>query len=311
MKNPAILWPVTDPLHLLPQGKRDELAAVVHIVRQGFAFATARRSASHLRRGRLLKILLFGSYARGDWVDDPVGRYFSDYDLLVVVDHEDLTDFDLWEKTERRLLEELSAGTRLRTPVQPIYHTLDEVNEQLRLGRYFFMDIVRDGILLFEEEGHPFAAAQPLSPAQALQETRDYFEEWHATAAGFLDTSRYSLSKVRLNESAFLLHQAAERAYHCFILTSTLYSPKTHQLNRLRRMAEDMDPRLKTVWPNALKSERRAYSLLHDAYVKARYSKHYLITPEQLDWLSGRVEALLGLVETIGRERLATLEQAA
>jgi len=35
--------------------------------------------------GKLLKIILFGSYARGDWVDDSVGRYLSDYDLLVVV----------------------------------------------------------------------------------------------------------------------------------------------------------------------------------------------------------------------------------
>jgi hypothetical protein len=54
---------------------------------------------------------LFGSYARGDWVEDPVGRYFSDYDLLVVVNHDDLTDLaEFWEKTESQLLADLSAG---------------------------------------------------------------------------------------------------------------------------------------------------------------------------------------------------------
>lgn len=55
-----------------------------------------------LRGGRPLKIILFGSYARGDWFEDPVGRYFSDYDLLVVVDREELTDLpEFWARTER------------------------------------------------------------------------------------------------------------------------------------------------------------------------------------------------------------------
>ena len=82
----------------LPEGKRAELAHVVEIVREGFAFAIARRSQPHLRDAQLLKIIVCGSYARGDWVEDPVGRYFSDYDLLVVVNHEDLTDVaEFWE----------------------------------------------------------------------------------------------------------------------------------------------------------------------------------------------------------------------
>jgi uncharacterized protein len=311
MEKRAILPFMATRLSFLPEGKRDELAFVVDIVREGFAFATARRSTPHMRHGKLLKILLFGSYARGDWVEDPVGRYFSDYDLLVVVDHGDLTDFDVWDRTNRRLIDEVATGQRLRTQASLNVHSLDDVNEKLRLGRYFFIDAVRDGIMLFEEEGHSFATPQPLSASEALQETRDYFEEWFEGAAGFLDTSGYAQSKGRLNEAAFLLHQAAERAYHCFILTTTLYSPKTHQLNRLRRMAEDMDPRFKTIWPNTLKSERRAYALLHDAYVKARYSRAYQILPEQLNWLGERVKLLLALVETAGRERLATLEQAA
>jgi len=141
----------------LPEGKRRELAHVVETVREGFARATAQRTQPRYRNGKLLKIILFGSYARGDWVEDPVGRYFSDYDLLIVVNHDDLTDIaEFWEKTESQLLADLSAGTVLRTPVSLIYHSLDDVNDKLRLGRYFFMDILRDGISLFEEPEHPF-----------------------------------------------------------------------------------------------------------------------------------------------------------
>jgi predicted nucleotidyltransferase len=123
-----------------------------------------RRTQARFRGGKLLKIILFGSYARGDWVEDPVGRYFSDYDLLVVVDREELTDVaEFWDKTESRLLSDLTVGTVLRTPVSLIYHALDDVNDKLRLGRYFFMDILKDGIVLFEEPGHAFVEPLPLS----------------------------------------------------------------------------------------------------------------------------------------------------
>ena len=126
----------------LPEAKRRELAHVMEIISEGFAEAISRRTQPRFRNGKLLKIILFGSYARGDWVEDPVGRYFSDFDLLIVVDHEDLTDVpEFWAKTEDRLLAELSEGKQLRTPVSLIYHSLDDVNEKLRLGRFFFIDI--------------------------------------------------------------------------------------------------------------------------------------------------------------------------
>jgi predicted nucleotidyltransferase/HEPN domain-containing protein len=296
----------------LPDGKRRELAHVVEIVRSGFARATAQRTQPRFRNGKLLKVILFGSYARGDWIEDPVGRYFSDYDLLVAVNHDDLTDLaEFWEKTESQLLADLSAGTVLRTPVSLIYHSLDEVNEKLRLGRYFFMDIVRDGIVLFEEPGHPFADPQPLSAEQALQETQDYFEEWFESADTFLKTSKLVREMDRPKEAAFLLHQATERFYHCLFLVRTLYSPKTHNLNRLRDLAEELEPSLKAVWPRETRFEKRCYALLRDAYVKARYSRSYRIAAEQLDWIAARVTLLQTLVRESCEIRIETLAKAA
>ena len=296
----------------LPEGKRDELAFVVDLVREGFGFAIARRTMPRLRGGRLLKIILFGSYARGDWVEDPVGRYFSDFDLLVIVDREELTDVpEFWAKTEERLLEELASGRSLRTPVSLIYHSLDDVNEKLGLGRYFFMDILRDGVALFEEPGFPFAEPRPLTTAEALRETQDYYEEWFESAGNFYRLAEKARHEGMSKEAAFLLHQATERFYHCLFLVRTLYSPKTHNLNHLRQLAEDIEPRLKAVWPRYSKSERRCYELLRDAYVKARYSRHYRITAEELDWLSVRVELLQGIVRELCEERIATLADAA
>lgn len=295
----------------LPEGKRRELTFVVDVLRESFAFTTARRSQAK-NQGQLLKVILYGSYARGDWVEDPIGRYFSDYDLLLVVDREELTDGEeFWYKAEDRLLAELSAGTRLRTPVSLIVHTLDDVNDKLRLGRYFFLDIVRDGIVLFEEPGHPFAEPQPLSPAQALQETQDYFDEWFESASAFLKGVHYYVSIERPKEAAFQMHQATERFYQCLFLVRTLYGPKSHNLNRLRQQAEEVEPRLKAVWPKDTKAEKRAYELLREAYVKARYSREYRITPEQLTWLGQRIDLLKQLVELSCTQRLTDLRKAA
>jgi predicted nucleotidyltransferase/HEPN domain-containing protein len=296
----------------LPDAKQRELAHVVEIIRDGFATAIAHRTQPRFRNGKLLKIILFGSYARGDWVEDPVGRYYSDFDILVVVDHEDLTDVpEFWVKTEDRLLAELSEGKALRTPVSLVYHSLEDVNEKLRLGRYFFIDILREGIVLLEEPGHPFVEPHELSPREALDESRAFFEDWFQSACGFFDTSKYAASQGRPKEAAFQLHQATERFYQCLFLVRTLYAPKTHNLNRLRALAEDMEPSLKQVWPSSTRNEKRAYARLREAYIKARYSREYRVSESELEWLGSRVELLKTLVERACLVRLEFLEKAA
>ena len=76
------------------------------ILREGFAAKIAQATQPHKKNGKILKVILYGSYARGDWVDDPKGRYFSDYDLLVIVDQPDFTDVvDYWLPSEQKLLE--------------------------------------------------------------------------------------------------------------------------------------------------------------------------------------------------------------
>lgn len=52
----------------LPVGKRDELAFVVELLTSSFDEERSTRWAQHLKNGQILKIILFGSYARGDWV---------------------------------------------------------------------------------------------------------------------------------------------------------------------------------------------------------------------------------------------------
>ncbi len=292
----------------LPPLKRAELLRVVEMLKASFAEATATRRADRLKNGKILKIILYGSYARGDWVHDPVGRYFSDFDLLVVVDHEDLTDEEFWDAALWRTTPGVS---RLRTPVSFIVHSLDDVNRQLDRGRAFFADILREGILLYDAPGVAFAKPGELPPQVALEEAREHFEEWFSRAGSALMGAQFYVEKRELKDAAFLLHQATERLYHCVLLVFTLYSPKSHNLVFLRRRCEPLDERLKAAWPHESKFQRRCFELLRAAYVKARYSKHYRITEEELAWLTERVGVLRDIVKEVCAERLAALEAEA
>jgi len=309
---PSDLRTMKTSLDHLPAGKQRELAFVVDVLKEEFAKEVSTRWSKHLKDGQILKVILFGSYARGDWVEDPVGRYFSDYDLLIVVDNEKLTDvLEFWESAEKRLLAELSAGQRLRTPVNFIVHSLGDINAQLERGRYFFMDILRDGIALVDLPGHPFVEARPLAPATALEEAEGHFSHWFESADSALLGAKFYVSNDKPKDAAFLFHQAVERLYTCLLLVLTLYTPKSHNLVRLRGLAEPLDARLASVWPAETKFQRRAFELLRAAYVKARYSRHYKISAEELAWLLEQVGELRTLVKRICEAQLAKLRDVA
>ncbi|MBB4187355.1 HEPN domain-containing protein [Sinorhizobium terangae] len=110
-----------------------------------------------------------------------------------------------------------------------------------------------------------------------------------------------------MNLAAFELHQSVESAYSRLLLTLTNHSPPSHNLKFLRGLAEDRDRRLVEVWPRDQHRYTAWYNILNEAYVKARYSKHFEITEEALRWLLERTEHLHRLVEEVCATRLADL----
>lgn len=280
----------------LPETKRQELERVLEIVFRAFDDATRGKSAR--RQGSILKVVLFGSHARGDWVSDPVGGYTSDYDLLVVVSSDELTDIaEYWADAEKRLQQAYDIAHLLTAPVHFIVHSLADVNRQLTKGRPFFVDIVRDGVLLHQSDDTMFARPEKLSPAEAYAEARANFDEWFPSAERRYELANIAIEKDFAKEAAFDLHQTAERLYHCALLTQTLYSSKSHNLNFLRSQAERVAPELISAWPRGTRFERRTWELLRRAYVEARFSRSYAISSDELTWLSMRVAELKARVE--------------
>jgi predicted nucleotidyltransferase/HEPN domain-containing protein len=295
---------VKTSLDHLPEAKREELARVLEILFRGFEEATKNKMSTR-KRGSILKVVLYGSYARGDWVDDPKSGYRSDYDLLVVVSSDQLTDVaEYWADTDEKLLQAYAIAHELTAPAHFIVHSLSEVNRELARGRPFFVDIVRDGIALYEAPDHPFAKPQKLSAEEAHKEAQANFDQWFESGGDFFAQAKFAVANGRANVAAFELHQATERLYHCALLTLTLYSPKSHKLNFLRSQAERVAPELIPAWPRGERFEKRCWELLRRAYVEARYSANYSITPKELAWLVDRVEDLQRRVEESCRKYL-------
>ena len=302
----------TDLDHL-PAAKQRELERVKAIIFEEFADSIALATMSWKKKGRIDKIILYGSYARGGWVDEPhtAKGYRSDFDLLIIVSDKRLIDkVDVWSKLDDRFARELLIDQTLKTPVNFIVHTLQEVNDGLAHGRYFFMDVARDGIALYESDDKPLHTPKPKTPQQALAMAQEYFDEWFPSASRFKSAAEFLANDGGLREAAFNMHQSAERLYHCVLLVCTFYSPHVHNLGFLRTQAERIDMRLVDAWPRELKADRSRFEKLKEAYVKARYSKHYRITEEELRWLGERVEELGRAVHSICSERIAALETA-
>lgn len=301
----------TDIDHL-PLTKQRELERVVKILFEEFGDAHGEAKGRR-RLGRILKVVLYGSHARGGWVDEPhtAKGYVSDFDLLIIVNQKELTERGVyWSAAEERLNTEYAQRGALRTPVNFIVHSLQQVNQGLAHGRFFFMDVVRDGIILYESDERELATPKPKTPSEVLEMAKEYFDEWMPAAMARHKLAKYAVAEGLYKDAAFDFHQTVERLYHCILLVCTFYTPHNHNIGFLRTQAERLDFRLRDVWPMDNRKQRAMFEKLKDAYVKARYSKHYRISEEELTWLGERVEELGRIVHLVCSEKIVELEKA-
>ena len=292
----------------LPSAQQDELERVKQILMEEFAIATSRATQPWKKNGRIQNIILFGSYSRDDWVDEPENGYQSDFDVLVIVSHKDLTDVaEYWYVAE----DKIQRDAAIARPVNLIVHTLEEVNQGLTRGEYFWVDIARDGIALYELPGVQLATPKPLTAADAYEMASAYLADWLGKVDAALEGAAFYMSKGHDKDAAFTLHQAAERAYTCFLLVRTHYVPRSDNLKFLRSLAEDKEPLLIDSWPRATKLDRRRFELAKRAYVEARYSSSYEISRDDLLAIAASVHKLRDAVEATSNDWLDTLRHQA
>lgn len=252
-------------------------------------------------------IILFGSYARGDWVEDrykengTTYEYKSDYDLLFVVDSEEKAHR---HKAAKRLKQKIMKKVDPDTPVNVIYHGIEYLNAEIEDGNYFFTDILKEGIRLYHSKKYVLAKPKKLGPKDRQRKAKLYYEQWIESAHVFESHFNYGFQNETLKEAIFLLHQAAERYYMTVLLVFTDYKPKIHDLEELHNRACKQDARFKTVFPRQTPEEIQMFNLLKKAYIDARYKIDYKVTKEELDYLSERIKLLRDLTEQVCTEKI-------
>jgi HEPN domain-containing protein len=187
-------------------------------------------------------------------------------------------------------------------------HGIDYVNRQIEEGQFFFTDIKKEGILLYDAGSVELAEPRNLSPQEKKEITQRGFEIYFTAGKNFLAHSIYGKDVLHsLNDSVFQLHQSAERFYDAMILVFTGYKPKTHNLGKLLKMSRDFSPELQAVFPNNSKNEIHLFTLLKKAYVDARYNDKYIITEDELNALIERVKKLQEIAERICKSKISSI----
>lgn len=292
----------------LPDAKQRAVARLIEVILEEFDDKQTEAQSVSRRRGRILKIILFGSYAKGTWVDEPytMKGYRSDFDVLVIVNESRFAGYEYWDRATDRLNREPLIGV----PVGLIVHSGREVNNALRNAQYFFTDIKKEGILLYEMDDRELAEPAVLTATQELAVAKSHFDERYPSAVHRLKLARLSTKDMKLNEAAFDLHQSVERAYSAMLLVHSNYSPPSHNLKFLRMLAEGRERSLVEAWPRDQHRYNAWFNVLNEAYVKARYSKHFEISEEALHWLMGRTEVLHAAVGAACESHLNQLLKA-
>lgn len=256
--------------------------------------------------GRVNWVVLFGSYARGDFVEDAANGYVSDVDVLVVVSNDELEQaLGLWHAIEDK------AERHTRAPLTLIVHKQKDVLSWLQQGHYFFSDIQSEGVYLYSYTGKPLPAPQLLTAEQRLPIAKNHFEQWFKSAEEFMQGFDLYLSNENLKLAAFMMHQASERFYACLLLVVSNYRPKSHNLKMLHRVALDKtspNSLLSGLFPSDDRFQKRCFELLRRAYIDARYSEHYKITKTELEWLYGQVSELKQCVHATCEAYIEELE---
>ena len=279
-------------LNHLPNLKQEELAKIVVEIRDNCTDVE--------------KIILFGSYARGtykekkDLAEDRKSGHVSDYDILVIT-REAITALNttLWHEIGEKCRDlKLSADPRILT------HDIEELNNKISVGQYFYSDVIEEGIELFDAGNCNFADRRKLSSEEIKQFQKDYFEHWFGMAKDFFIDYNNAFSRGSYKKAAFELHQSAESAYKTILLVFTLYNPNEHFLAILGKECEEYFPELRNLFSRKTEEEKERFKLLEYAYIGGRYDPKYKISKDDLEVLAKDVKELLEITKRVCEKKI-------
>jgi len=253
-------------------------------------------------------IILYGSYARNDYVAYDQRQefgitttYMSDYDILVVTSG--ASDKSVGNKLDN-IDHKYYEKSTTRTPVQFINENIKELNKQLGEGRYFYTDIKKDGVLLYDSGRFKLVRRRKLNFKEIQKQAQEYFDEKFENAERKIGMAQLALEKTWYKDSIFNLHQACENFYYAINLVFTQYNSKQHNLSKLHMSVKKYSEELSTIFIKAVQEDKRLFKLIKAAYVEARYNPDFVVTKEDIEALIPKVEQLGDITKRICEKRI-------
>ena len=256
-------------------------------------------------------IILFGSYARNDYVvyDEKyefgkIQFYVSDYDILVVTSGiSDGIAIKILSNIEDLYYDRATDPDR-QPPVQFISEDMKKLNKYLNDGRYFYTQIKQEGVVLYDSGKFKLARRRKLSFDEIKQQAQEYFDDKFEKGKFFFDDAISNNTKGRFQMSSFYLHQACENYIYAIRLVFTLENPKQHNLSKLLNSVKKYSNEFIKVFPQDTPEEKRLFELIKAAYVNGRYDPDFVVTKEDIDALIPKVELLRDITKRICEEKI-------
>ena len=295
-KNLANFVGMKNSIDFLPERKQRDLRELAALIRDEVK--------------DVVMIILYGSYAANTYVERDERRdygvrtiYMSDYDLLVV------TKRRLGERestVEARIRERFAAGKNDENLPRPqiINESISKLNDALTMGRYFYVEIVAKGIMLYDSGECQLATPGELDYAEIKKMAEEYYDDKFSDGLDFFKGANFYYQEENYHMTAFMLHQATESFLKTIPLVYILYGYKEHDLQFLIEKCKPYTLELAKVFPCDTDEEKRLFDLLRRAYLEARYNKkNFIVTKADIDALVPKIELLRDIVEKVCKER--------
>ncbi len=284
-------------INFLPERKRNDLRELVGLIRDEVR--------------DVVMIILYGSYAKNTYVECDERRdfgvktyYTSDYDLLVVTKKRlGVREGTVATRVNARFMD--GRDNEFQTRPQLINESVSKLNDALSEGRYFYVEILAQGIMLYDSGEYRLATPRELDYAEIKEMAEAYYKDKYSDAEDFLFHAKIAQERGTYQMCSFMLHQATENFIKTIPLVYVLYGYKEHDLEFLIEKCKPYTLDLAKVFPRDTDEEERLFKLLQRAYIEARYNKkNFAVTQADIDALIPRIELLRDIVEKVCRERI-------
>ncbi|TBR44192.1 HEPN domain-containing protein [Marinomonas agarivorans] len=299
-------FPYSSLAHL-PVTKREQLQQAVGII------------LSAISPAKPAMIMLFGSYARGDWLQ--TAEYESSFDLWLI-----MAKAPLVQKIARKTTLYNQLHREVETPVHVLVEDVQGIERRIGKGQWIYTDRLQESMVLYGSGADAFTHFSRLSFLQKQQQASQKktqtshrkqkashrkqkagadFRYWFAKANVYRVYAIMAFKQGDYNEAAFFLHQSVERFYATVLWVFGGYSSSSHDLQQLHQLVASIAPQFLRVFPQKLLAEKAMFEQLRQAYVEARYKPSFSMGRSTLEWLLARVHLLKQLTDEVCQARIA------